>query len=119
MHMSESINHEELKNKLLKKPATQTQTLKSLIQLGTNGHLPLFHEEWIREAIETKKSKPMNFMEAKRKVHKGLTKLNHHRQLDRKKMAINQMPKKERVELVKAFLKMIENEVLDNSKELH
>lgn len=119
--MSANISHNELKKKLLKPNSVEVNnTLNSLISLATKGHLPLFHDEWIHEAVKNLHTKKkMNIIEAKRKVNSALKKLDRHRQIDRKKTALFQMSTNERNELIEAFLQIVEGQTLDNLKELH
>jgi hypothetical protein len=115
-------NHNEFKDRLLTpKNTSGALTFKTLIHMGSYGHLPLFHEEWIKEAINSKekKTKFMSYKDAKFKVKTNLEKLEAHRNIERKKTALFQMPNEERNELINAFLKVVEFEVLDNFRELH
>jgi hypothetical protein len=103
-------------------PAVQsTQTspdeLAILLNLATRGHLPLFHQDWIRDSFV--ENKRLSFARASRIVEDGLKKLNRHRSFDRKQTALSAFSVDERRTFIQSFFKMVEYKTLDQIKELH
>lgn len=96
--------------------------LKKLIELGTQGLFPLFDDspcnssfELLRNPIE---QSPLNLDEKKRA--KALFKrLAGHRTIERQKIVIFSLPDRDKILLLKAFLKMVEGRILDEKITLH
>jgi len=93
------------------------QELNELLKMATLGHLPLFHQDWIRESF--KENKRLSFARASRIVDEGLKKLSRHATYDRKQTALNAFSAEERVTFIQSFFKMVEYKTLDSIKELH
>lgn len=92
------------------------KSLKSLIELGTHGHFPLFFDEWIGELSTV----DMNLTEREGyKAKRILDRLKEHRSLERQKIVLMSLAERERQLVVKAFLKMVETKILDKRPELH
>ena len=96
--------------------------LKPLVELGAKGHFPLFHSTWIEEIFEDKmnsrKSSTRLTDKEKRIAKKILNRLAKHQGLDRKKTIIHALEEDERKHFIKAFLKMVESNILDRGLEL-
>ncbi|MCE3012834.1 MAG: hypothetical protein LW878_07170 [Proteobacteria bacterium] len=95
----------------------QAQELNELLKMATLGHLPLFHQDWIRESF--RENKRLSFARASRIVDEGLKKLSRHVTYDRKQTALNAFTAEERVTFIQSFFKMVEYKTLDQIKELH
>ncbi len=91
------------------------QSIKSLVELGVKGFFPLFEKEWIWEARENSKKLTGN---EKVKAKKLFKRVSQHRSLDRKKTVLISLDEKERNLFIRAFLKMVENKILDLKLEL-
>lgn len=92
------------------------QSLKSLIHLATFGHYPLFEREWLHEALEHRNKLTGN---EKSKAKTLLKRLCDHRTIERKKVVLSALKPDDRKVVVKAFLKLVETKMLNNSLELH
>lgn len=92
-------------------------TIESLIELGTQGHFPLFHSSWIQE-IYTNNSRKLTVKERK-KTKEIIQKLSKHQSLDRKKTVLFSLNNEERRLFIQAFLKMVEAKILNQKPELH
>lgn len=97
---------------------TEHEELSMLLTLASQGHLPLFHQQWIRESFEIH-SPRMSFARASKVVHDGLRRLERHRSFDRKQTALGAFNTDERKEFILSFFKMVEYKTLDGLKELH
>ena len=91
------------------------QSIKSLVKIAAQGYFPLFEPEWISETMKDKKKLTGNEKAKAKTLFKSLTK---HRSIDRKRTLIHSMNDSDRSIIVKAFMKMVENNVLDDRPEL-
>ena len=95
------------------------ESMKALIQLGTTGHFPLFHEIWLNDPdIKEKKFQKITGIERAR-AKKLFQQVSKHRQLEHKKTVLLSMNDEDRKLFVKAFFKMVEVKILDEKRELH
>ena len=91
--------------------------IQSLIELGMNGHYPLFPTEWfvslnlINDSLISKSDKE--------KTHKILNRLAQHRSLDRKRTILYSLTEQEREIFLKVFFNMVEDKLLSKKPELH
>jgi hypothetical protein len=93
--------------------------MKALIQLGTTGHFPLFHECWINDpGLKEKRFQKITGIERAR-AKKLFQQVSKHRQLEHKKTVLLSMNEDDRKLFMKAFFKMVEGKILDQSPELH
>lgn len=90
---------------------------KNYINLAMSGFHPLVFTEWIYEAHQDTKS--INQFKAKKVFYNTLKKLSKHKNPDRKKMALCNLPEKERKEFIKAWIKLAEVGTLESNSELH
>lgn len=100
------------------------ESIRSLIEMGTKGHFPLFAEEWVntffREDGTTGKKKNHDKLTSreKMKAKQIIQRLAKHRTIERKKIVVMAMKDEERDLLVKAFMKMVEGRILDSKPHL-
>lgn len=113
------MKYSELEAKLSGDNTNSTTQLQSLIQLGSSGHYPLFFDDWVKDTLSTKEKRHISYKDAKIKVKSTLKKLEKHKSLERKKIALMSFKDKERQNFIKSFLKMVEFEILDHYKDLH
>jgi hypothetical protein len=97
--------------------AQKRNELSELLNLADRGHLPLFHQDWIRESL--RENKRLSFARASRIVEEGLKKLSRHQTYDRKQTALSALSLEERNIFIQSFFKMVEYKTLDRIKELH
>ncbi len=95
-----------------------TDELTALLDLASQGHLPLFHQQWIRESLG-RGARRLSFARASKVVQEGLKRLERHHSWDRKQTALGAFSDDERGEFIHAFFKMVEYKALDGLKELH
>lgn len=92
------------------------KSLKSLIEMGTNGHFPLFFDEWIGELGS------LNLSLSEREGYKAkrlLERIKEHRTIERQKVVLMGLTERERQLVMRAFIKMVETKILDKRPELH
>lgn len=102
------------------------QSIRSLIDMGTKGHFPLFRPEWIEEIYQgetsqvNEKRRLNNHQknESLTKKEKELAKrliqrLVKHRTIERMHIVLMAMEEPQRKLFVKAFMKMVEGKILD------
>lgn len=95
------------------------ESMKALIQLGTQGHFPLFHELWMKDPeIKGKKFLKITGLERAR-AKKLFQKVSKHRQLEHKKTVLLSMDDGDRLLFMKAFFKLVEGKILDLKPEIH
>lgn len=95
------------------------ESMKALIQLGTQGHFPLFHELWMKDpAILDKKFHRITGLERAR-AKKLFQRVSKHRQLEHKKTVLLSMDDGDRKLFMKAFFKLVEGKILDLKPEIH
>lgn len=93
--------------------------MKALIQLGTTGFFPLFHEVWMSDPdIKEKRFQKITGIERAR-AKKLFQQVSKHRQLEHKKVVLLSMSDEDRKLFMKAFFKMVEGKILDQRPELH
>lgn len=90
----------------------KNKTIKSLVNMGVNGHLPLFDTSWINSINFDYKAINLSDSEL-RKAEKLLENLGKHKCLDRQKTVLFAMKNKDRELIIKAFLTIVEDKVLD------
>lgn len=95
------------------------ESMKALIQLGTLGHFPLFHDLWIEDPeLKEKKFHKITGLERAR-AKKLFQKVSKHRQLDHKKTVLQSMGEDDRKLFMKAFFRLVEGKILDLKPEIH
>lgn len=93
--------------------------MKALIQLGTQGHFPLFQELWMKDpGIKEKKFQKITGLERAR-AKKLFQRVSKHRQLEHKKTVLLSMDDNDRILFMKAFFKLVEVKILDQKPEIH
>ncbi len=91
---------------------SKSSEISALIQMAKNGHYPLFHPEWISESF-TLPNYTIASREDQEKALTILDKLSHHSGIDKKRAVIEALDLDERKLLIKNFLKIVENNILD------
>jgi ribosomal protein L20A (L18A) len=88
-----------------------SQSIKSLGELGVHGFFPLFEDHWQGTMEFSKKS-----LTGKEKVQakKLFSRIAGHRGINRKKTIVMSMSEDERNLLARAFMKMVEMKILDS-----
>lgn len=95
------------------------ESMKALINLGTVGYYPLFHELWLSDPeIKEKRFQKITGIERAR-VKKLFQQVSKHRQLEHKKTVLQSMNDDDRKLFMKAFFKLVEGKILDQKLELH
>jgi hypothetical protein len=95
------------------------ESMKALIQLGTQGHFPLFHNSWLLDPeMKEKKFHKITGLE-RAKAKKLFQRVSKHRQLEHKKTVLLSMEDEDRKLFMKAFLKLVEGKILDQKPEIH
>ena len=95
------------------------ESMKALINLGTVGHYPLFHDLWMSDPeIKEKRFQKITGIERAR-VKKLFQQVSKHRQLEHKKTVLQSMNDEDRKLFMKAFFKLVEGKILDQKLELH
>lgn len=92
------------------------RAIKSLIELAALGFYPLFEDNWMQEVWQNKPKKLTGNEKAKAKTL--FKRLCEHRTLERQRTVFWSMKDEDRMLFKRAFLKMVENKVLDTSPEL-
>ena len=87
------------------------EQMKALIELGRNGHFPLFHSSWIEE-VTREKSKKFTKQDQK-KAHEIIDKISKHKNLDRKKTILLSLSDEERKIFIKEFFNLVEQSILE------
>lgn len=91
------------------------QSIKSLVELGAKGLFPLFEKEWIWKARQNSKKLTGN---EKVKAKGLLKRISQHQSLDSQKTILISLNEEERNIFIRAFMKMVENKILDLKQEL-
>jgi hypothetical protein len=92
------------------------RAIKSLVTLATQGFYPLFEENWLDEVWEERPKKLTGNEKAKAKTL--FKRLCEHRTLERQRTVFWAMSASDRILFKRAFLKMVENKILDQAPEL-
>jgi hypothetical protein len=93
------------------------RSLNSLIEMGLKGHFPHIHPDWFREyqeiaGIDCELVSIANKKEQKR-VKDILDTLTRHQSFERKMMFMCSLSPELRAKVIRTFLDMIENRLLD------
>ncbi len=98
------------------------KTVKTLLQMGQNGHYPLFDSRWFYECYDFSTpetvSVPLNQKE-KMKARKILQRLLVHQSFERQKTILLTLSLEERHLFMRAFCGMVEGKILDDKPQLH
>lgn len=90
--------------------------LKNYIEIASTGHYPLFDTEWLNHNDNTLAQ--MSIRNANKNVKEVFKKISRHRNVNRKRMAIELMKRNERQLFVQSFLKLVEYNILENTRTL-
>lgn len=102
----------------MRKLATE-QGLDHLIEAGSSGYFPLFHQDWIKESFLEENSPRISFSKAAENVERYYQQIKRHSSYERKQTALMAFNSNERAEFVRSFMRMVEFRSLDRLKELH
>ena len=91
---------------------------KSLIELGSLGHFPLFYPQWLGQYRQLA-SGLKSTSHTKKLSRKIIERVNKHRSLDRKRTVLLSLSSKELMIFIHEFLKLVETKVLDKKPEIH
>lgn len=89
--------------------------INNYLFLASNGHYPLFEGTWT-EGLHSKKftdKKGISAKKARENLEKIFTRLDRHRQVSRKKDALNLIQKKDRDVFIMSLLKLVEHEKIN------
>jgi hypothetical protein len=92
--------------------------LKNYIEIASTGHYPLFDPSWLNQKAEQSEAIKISIRNANQNVKKVFKNISRHHSVDRKKMAIELMDQKDRQIFVQSFLKLVEYNVLENTRTL-
>ncbi len=95
------------------------EALEALINMGTNGYFPLFHESWLSsDHFQEKRFIKLTGVERARakKLFQLVTK---HKSMDHKKTMLLSFTEEDRFIFMKAFFKLVEGKILDQKPEIH
>lgn len=93
--------------------------MRALVQLGMNGHFPLFQDFWPKFIeLKEKKFQKITGLERARakKLFQQISKLPL---LEHKKIALNSLSEDDKKLFMKAFMRLVEDKILDQKLELH
>ena len=91
-------------------------SINKLLELGAKGQFPIFHPSWISEISNICDDIPKCDNEL---ITKVIKQLERHKSFKRKMTVLISLPKEERNQFIKDFLKKVERKVLNNSPEIH
>ncbi len=87
------------------------------LQLGRSGQFPLFFKDWLEKVnMIQKKSKSRKSIRLLKKYFK---KIEKHKTIDKKRIAISAMSDDERFEFLNSFFHAIEEEILNSEHKYH
>ena len=92
------------------------RAIKSLVDLATRGFYPLFEDNWLEEVWNDRPKKLTGNEKAKAKTL--FKRVCEHRSLERQRTVFWSMKNEERKLFKRAFMKMVENRILDSRPEL-
>ena len=92
-------------------------SIRSLIELGTNGFFPLFDQIWLEEILQERHRRltKKDCLQAEKIVRK----LAKYENLPGKKILLTSLEKGERNIFIKVFLKLVEERILDKKNQIH
>ena len=94
----------------------QDQNFKSLIHLGVHGHYPLFDKQWVNELV----ADPISQLSKKQQIRAKelFKKVLKHRNIERKKILVQNFQMADRKLVIKIFLDMVEDLILNGKTEI-
>lgn len=92
------------------------QAIKSLVSLAQNGHYPLFEGNWMEEIFHQKDKGLTGNEKAKAKTL--FKRLCEQKTLERQRTILDSLNHADRILFKRAFMKMVENKILDEVREL-
>jgi hypothetical protein len=101
---------------LLNHHLKKDNSFQTLVNLGTQGFLPLF-EGLLTSDMSEKENSALTVAE-KKKANKLIDRVIKHRTLERQKTVVFAMDEVDRKLLIRAFIKIVEGKILDNEPQL-
>lgn len=93
------------------------RSLNSLIEMGLKGHFPHIHPDWFKEYQELSAFNPpllrLTNKKEQKKVREVFDTLSRHQSFERKMMFLCSLTPEFRAKVIRTFLDMIENRLLD------
>lgn len=107
-----------MREKTLEKSPESTPKIeyKNYLEMAKFGHYPLFFEEWLSETLS--QDNPMPARKATHNVRHVFNLLSRHNTVERKKTALISMDKVSRQEFIRAFFRVVEEDILKENKTL-
>lgn len=104
-----------------RKRSDEEISLIRYLELGRQGHYPLFFKEWINESVNHKKFqlKTSTLPSTRAYVFEVFSQLYKHKNPERQKTFLSAMKDEERIRFVKSFLYLVEMRTLDKTDILH
>jgi hypothetical protein len=100
--------------------------INTLIEMGRNGHYPLFDSQWMYECFdEWNEARLTNqkrkFLTGNERVQarKILQRILQHRTIERQKTILFALKKEDRNLFMRAFFQMVEGRILDHKPQIH
>lgn len=103
----------------MRKLAETNQGLNHLLEAGSSGFFPLFHQDWIKESLQDAHHPRISFSKAAENVERYYQQIKRHSSIERQQTALMAFNQDERNEFIRSFIKMVEFRSLDRLKELH
>jgi len=97
--------------------AQKEKSFQALIELGCQGHFPLFYPEWINQSCQKANVTKLKKSETK-KMREILRRLSRYTNIERKRTVLLTLPAKDRQIFIKAFLNLVEDKILEKELEL-
>lgn len=89
---------------------------RNYLEMAKYGHYPLFFEEWLAETLPVETSMPTR--KATHNVRHVFNLLARHNTVERKRTALISMDKVSRQEFIRAFFRVVEEDILKETKTL-
>ena len=89
--------------------------VESLLQLGTEGHFPLFFSDWISSSFKEESKTSISLSNARKNLKREFDNLSRHRSIERKKIAICSWDIDRRDDFIHSFIRIVESRYLDTN----
>lgn len=99
------------------KSQDKTTPLQYYLNLGLSGQFPLFFKDWLNNLNLSEKDYKVK--EGTKLLKKYFKKIEIHKTVDKKKIAISAMEESEREEFLKTFFYVLEEEILNSEHKYH
>lgn len=92
----------------------ETQRFGYYLHLAKSGHFPLFFKEWIKDYQLS-----VDLKSQKQSLEKFFSRIEHHHNVDRQKIALSNFSTQDRQDFINAFMGQLEYEILEQKYHLH